>query len=239
MSATGAPPAARRAGLAQASWSWLVALAAVALALRLGFWQLDRAAQKIALQAALDARGARAAADGAELARDAAGGARRSTTAASRLHGRWLAERTVFLDNRQMDGKVGFFVVTPLRLDGRRERGAGAARLGAARLRPSATLLPPVATPAGPGRGRGPHRPAAVAAVRVRRRRAAGRSGRISTSRRSPARPGSTLLPLSVIASATSRAVATTACSATGRAPAADVHKHYGYAFQWFALARG
>jgi surfeit locus 1 family protein len=34
------------------------------------------------------------------------------------LRGHWVASRTVFLDNRQMQGKVGFYVVTPLRLEG-------------------------------------------------------------------------------------------------------------------------
>jgi surfeit locus 1 family protein len=32
------------------------------------------------------------------------------------LKGEWLADRTVFLDNRQMHDRVGFYVVTPLRL---------------------------------------------------------------------------------------------------------------------------
>ena len=35
-----------------------------------------------------------------------------------RLSGRWVAQATVFLENRQMGGRVGFFVVTPLRLQG-------------------------------------------------------------------------------------------------------------------------
>jgi surfeit locus 1 family protein len=34
------------------------------------------------------------------------------------LHGHWLADRTVLLDNRPMDGASGFVVVTPLRLSG-------------------------------------------------------------------------------------------------------------------------
>ena len=33
-----------------------------------------------------------------------------------RLQGRWLPEHTVYLDNRQMQGRVGFYVLTPLRL---------------------------------------------------------------------------------------------------------------------------
>ena len=34
------------------------------------------------------------------------------------VRGRWLASSTVFLDNRQMHGKPGFFAVTPLQLEG-------------------------------------------------------------------------------------------------------------------------
>src|SRR6187397_3863 len=96
-------------------YGWLATLAAVALGTRLGVWQLDRADQKIALQASLEARSREPALDASSLAR--------SPLAAEAQHhrrvdlrGRWLADRTVFLDNRQMEGKVGFFVVTPLAL---------------------------------------------------------------------------------------------------------------------------
>jgi surfeit locus 1 family protein len=34
------------------------------------------------------------------------------------LSGTWVPQSTVYLDNRQMDGKVGFFVLTPMRLEG-------------------------------------------------------------------------------------------------------------------------
>ena len=34
------------------------------------------------------------------------------------LQGRWLPEHTVYLDNRQMQGRPGFFVLTPLQLSG-------------------------------------------------------------------------------------------------------------------------
>jgi surfeit locus 1 family protein len=36
----------------------------------------------------------------------------------ARLRGQWLVDQTVYLDNRQMNAKVGFFVLTPLRLEG-------------------------------------------------------------------------------------------------------------------------
>ena len=35
-----------------------------------------------------------------------------------RLRGQWLPDASVFLDNRQMNGRTGFFLVTPLRLTG-------------------------------------------------------------------------------------------------------------------------
>lgn len=61
-----------------------------ALTFGLGVWQLDRAAQKekISLE-------------------------RRDAQPIS-LSGRWLVEQTLYVDNRQMNAKQGFFVVTPL-----------------------------------------------------------------------------------------------------------------------------
>lgn len=34
------------------------------------------------------------------------------------LRGRWIGDHTVYLDNRQMRGKPGFYVLTPFRLEG-------------------------------------------------------------------------------------------------------------------------
>lgn len=94
----------------------IVLLAAVAGALgtaRLGLWQLDRAAQKTALHQALLARGALPPLDAAALARtpDAV---QDQLHRRVQLDGRWLTEHSIYLDNRQMDGHPGFFVVTPL-----------------------------------------------------------------------------------------------------------------------------
>ena len=36
----------------------------------------------------------------------------------AKLRGVWVADRTVFLDNRQMNAKPGFYVLTPFRLEG-------------------------------------------------------------------------------------------------------------------------
>jgi surfeit locus 1 family protein len=97
---------------------WVVLVAAVltaAVTARLGVWQLDRAAQKTALQASLDARRDLPELSPPELPGDA------QTLASSlhrriRLQGVWLPEHTVYLENRQMQGRPGFFAVTPLAL---------------------------------------------------------------------------------------------------------------------------
>jgi surfeit locus 1 family protein len=94
----------------------LAALAAAALTARLGFWQLDRAAQKLALQAAQDERRTLPPLAQTELAR-AEAAARAQHHRAVRLRGRWAAQATVYLDNRQMNGRPGFYVITPLVLD--------------------------------------------------------------------------------------------------------------------------
>lgn len=94
----------------------LVALLAIAATLALGRWQLSRAAQKEALQASIDARATLPKMDGQALAllADPASALHREVT----LRGRWIAQRTVFLDNRQMNSKPGLYVVTPMQLEG-------------------------------------------------------------------------------------------------------------------------
>ena len=157
----------------------LATIAAIALTARLGVWQLDRASQKTTLQASLDRRSLEPPLDERSLARTPQAAEAQHFRRVV-LHGHWLADRTVFLDNRQMDGRVGFFVVTPLALDTSGavlvQRGWAAARL----RRPQRAAA--VATPTGGDRRRR-RRPVAVAAVPVRRRRAADRSGKISTRR--------------------------------------------------------
>jgi surfeit locus 1 family protein len=98
---------------------WALALAAllgVALTLSLGRWQLSRAAQKEALQSAIAAQRAALPLDTAALLKEPLAGSLLHRPVA--LRGQWLAQHTVFLDNRQMQGKPGFFVLTPLRLAG-------------------------------------------------------------------------------------------------------------------------
>ena len=106
-----------RAGTLPARF-WLVTLAALVAAfvtVALGFWQLSRAAEKLALQGLMDQRQQMAMLDGAGLAQQSA-----ATGLLYRrvvVRGTWLGAHTVFLDNRQMNGKPGFFALTPLQLE--------------------------------------------------------------------------------------------------------------------------
>jgi surfeit locus 1 family protein len=96
---------------------WLITVAAViaaAVTLKLGFWQLSRAHEKLALQASIQTQAALPALNAAALVSphtspQSINVLHRSIT----LTGHWLPQYTLFLDNRQMDSKPGFFVVTP------------------------------------------------------------------------------------------------------------------------------
>jgi surfeit locus 1 family protein len=209
----------------------LATLVAVALTARLGVWQLDRAAQKQALQDSLRTRGALPPLAGAQLAHDAGQAAgqhdRRIVVA-----GRWLPERTVFLDNRQMDGRPGFFVLTPLLL------APGDAVLVQRGWTPrdpqDRARLPKVPTPAGEVRLEGSVAPPPSKLYAF------------ASEERGPLRQnldvdayaseiGVALRPLSVRQQ--SDAEVPDGLLRHWPAPAADIHKHHGYAFQWFALS--
>jgi surfeit locus 1 family protein len=207
---------------------WLVLIAAViaaALTARLGVWQLDRAAQKLALQAALDAEAARPPLRNTEL-----GGA-----AAHRrvvLRGAWVAERTVWLDNRPMDGRAGFYIVTPLRLAGR-DDAILVQRGWAPRSQADLRQLPPLATPAGEVEVTG--RLAASPSRLYELGEGAGGAIRQNLDVAAFAvESGLALLPLTVVQTAPDGA--DDGLLRHWPAPDLGLHKHYGYAFQWFAL---
>ena len=212
----------------------LAALASIALTARLGLWQLDRAAQKTALQASLDARALEPPLDERSLARTAVDAATQNFRRVV-LHGHWLAGRTVFLDNRQMDGRVGFFVVTPLALE---PTGTVLVERGwVARDFADRTALPAVPTPATPVVVEGTVAPSPSRLFEF----AGAASGPIrqnldiaSFARES----GLDLLPLSVRQHDAAGASADDLLR-HWLPPATDVQKHYGYAAQWFAMAVG
>lgn len=96
---------------------FIVALACAALTARLGLWQLSRAHQKESAAALIAERGGLPPLPADALARDAQAGEGQWQRRIA-LQGRWDAAHTVFLMNRTMDERSGFFVMTPLRLPG-------------------------------------------------------------------------------------------------------------------------
>ena len=158
----------------------VAAIAAAAATARLGWWQWDRAAQKEALQAAIDTRAALPPAGAAELAATVADGGAALLHRQVVVRGHWLAERTLFLDNRVMNARPGFIVVTPLQWPG----GTVLVQRGwVARDAADRTRLPQLADACRRSRGARARGRAAVEAVRVRRERV-GRDPAESRSRR-------------------------------------------------------
>lgn len=208
---------------------WIVLLAAllgVALTARLGFWQLDRAAHKRTLQQAIEAQGRLPPLAAAELRADAD-----QLHRSVRLRGTWLAERSVLLENRPMAGQVGFYVVTPLRLEGRAEA-ILVQRGWLARDAREPERLPPLPGAAGPVEIQGR---LIEAPSRLYQLGAAGQ-GRIRQNLASAAYAQEIhepLLPLTVL----QQDPPAEGLLRDWPVPDAGLQKHYGYAFQWFALA--
>jgi surfeit locus 1 family protein len=90
-------------------------LLVLAATVSLGRWQLSRAAQKEALQQAIEAQKLLPPLDQAAFL--AMGDPAPLLHRPVRLRGLWLAPQTVYLDNRQMRGVPGFYVVTPFAIE--------------------------------------------------------------------------------------------------------------------------
>lgn len=212
----------------------VAALLGVSLTARLGLWQLDRAAQKVAMKRALDERSKLPALEGATLAHDADAAAGQHYRAVH-LQGQWLAAQTVYLENRTMNGRAGFLVITPLLL----EQGAGVVivqRGWAARDAQERTRLPVVPTPGGVVNV---HGSIAAPPSRLFEFSDVAASGPIRQNldlAQYARETGLLLRPLSVL-QADRPDIADGGLLRQWPRPALDVHKHYGYAAQWFVLA--
>jgi len=213
----------------------LVALVAAAVGIAatvsLGNWQMRRAEDKLALQARRDA--AERAAPVQVSARDLADLPRRAPVRV-KLRGSFEHERTVWLDNRMMDGRAGFFVVTPLRIEGT-EAAILVMRGFVARDPADRQRLPAIGKPKGELEVEG---------------LALAEAPRLFELGATP--PGSLPaiwqnLDYAAFEQASGRRVARiivqqTSDGGDGLArrwprPSAGVEKHRGYAFQWYALA--
>ena len=210
---------------------WLLTLAALVVAVTtfsLGQWQLRRADQKEALQAAIEAQKVLPALDNRALAaiKNIAEKMHRTVT----VQGVWQPARTVYLDNRPMNGKTGFWVLTPLALQDTGQV-IVVQRGWVPRNFNDRALLPDVQTPAGPVTVTGRIAPPPSKLYEFK----GVDTGRLRQNIDLKAYQMETGLPL------LDGSVLQTGGPSEGllrdwAAPNLGVDKHYGYAFQWFGL---
>jgi surfeit locus 1 family protein len=216
-----------------ARWKfWLItvaALLALAATLALGRWQLTRAAQKLALQASIDQQATLPVLDGPALlaSADPTAWLHRRVM----LRGRWMAQHTVLLDNRPMNGRVGLYVLTPLTLEGSAavvlvQRG-WVARNFVDRAR-----VPAIDTPSG------------VVEIEGRIAPSPGKLYELGGPETGRIRQNLDLGRFAVESGLQLLAVSVQQMGAGGDGLSRDwpragsgVEKHYGYAFQWFGLS--
>ena len=212
---------------------FLLALVCVGITTSLGFWQLGRAQTKLDWQAEITQKGQMPVLEGSFL------GSPQDTEVnrAGLLHrpiqleGEWLDKYTVYLDNRQMNARPGFYVMTPIKL-----QATGTVVLvqrgWIGRDFADRTRLPAIQTTSGAVVVNGlialpPSKLYALGeeAKTVIRQNLDLQDFRVET--------GLPLLEISVIqmGAASEGLLREWPQAATG------VEKHYGYAFQWFGLA--
>ena len=207
----------------------LAALVVVVGTFSLGQWQLRRAAQKEVLQLSLQTMNKLAVLDTPGLLQlpDPAQAKDRTVL----LTGRWAVANTVYLDNRPMGEKTGFWVYTPLVLAGS-DRTVLVQRGWVPRNFMDRSQLPPVETPAGTVTVTGRIAPppsklysfdgADLSQIR--------QNLDIASFRQET---GLALLNMSVV----QLGLASEGLLRDWPAPNLGVDKHYGYALQWFALS--
>jgi surfeit locus 1 family protein len=239
---------------------WLITVAAVltlAATVSLGRWQLSRAAQKEALQASIEAQKVKPPLTQAEFLALAQPSDELHRTV--RLRGLWLTPQTVYLDNRQMHGVPGFYVLTPFALEGT-EQTVMVQRGWVQRNFVDRTKLGAVETPAGivevtglieppPSHllelGTSVPAPAAPAGAPATAATPEAAAPAPAVEGYSPIRQNldleafraETKMPLRTDVSLQQTGPASEGLQRDWPAPALGLERHYGYAFQWFGLS--
>ena len=208
-------------------------LVVAAIGVSLGLWQLRRAAEKEAIEQRITER--------AKEPPLRLGGVAASAADADVLEFRTVAVRgeflpgwTIYLDNRPYDGKPGFHVITPLKIAGS-GRHILVARGWVARDVAERSRIPEIATPSG------------IVEVRGTIRRHASRL--LQLGQPAPLKPGAIVqnLDAAQLAQASGLEIEPFIVEQAGKGddglvrdwprPSLGIDRHYGYAFQWFALA--
>jgi surfeit locus 1 family protein len=204
----------------------------VALGISLGNWQERRAAQKIALQAKLADRGHDAPLLLSALPVDPEPLEFRKVT----VTGQFVADWPVWLNNRPMDARAGFYLLMPFRIA---DSGMHVlvARGWLPRHVADANKLPPYPTPSG------------TVTIEGIVKRSAGHIMQLGTAAKVVPNAIVQNLEVAELAQASGLRLQPFVLEQTGPAqqgepfvrnwpaPALGVEKHQGYAFQWYALA--
>ena len=210
---------------------WLVTAAAVlvcGVTFSLGQWQLRRAEQKQNLQLAIDAQTSQPVLDARDLSDPNA--LKAAIYRRAVLEGVWRAEHTVFLDNRQMNGRTGLIAITPLVLDGT-DQVILVQRGWALRNFADRAIPPDIQTPAGRAIVHGRIAPPPSKLYEFK----GADSGRIRQNIDVPMFSREISLPLMAV-SVVQTGAASEGLLRDWAAPNVGVAKHHGYAFQWFGL---
>lgn len=207
----------------------LAAIVVVAGTFSLGQWQLRRAAQKEALQLSLQTMNRLAVLDTPALLQ--LSDPTQARDRAVLLTGHWVAGKTVFLDNRPMGDKTGFWVYTPLVLAGSAQT-VVVQRGWVPRNFMDRSQLPPVETPAGTVTvsGRIAPPPSKLYSFDGADQGQIRQNLDIASFRQETGLP---LLNVSVV----QLGLPSEGLLRDWPAPNLGVDKHYGYALQWFALS--
>lgn len=202
-------------------------LLVIATTFSLGLWQLRRAAQKVALQAEIQGRSSLLALDDHALVATKNIAIHRR----ARLQGHWQDQHTVYLDNRPMNGKTGFWVITPLQLRGS-EQSILVQRGWVPRDFVQRTNVPSIQTPSGLITVSGRIAPPPSKLYEFK----GADEGRIRQNLDLAAFRAQTGLQLLEVALVQTDP-ASEGLQRDWATPDAGLAKHYGYAFQWFSLS--
>lgn len=198
----------------------------------LGFWQLDRAAQKEAMSSQFEQRSGAPALDLAvALGQGADAGQLRWRRV--RAEGRWSPGPTVLLDNQVHGGRAGYHVLTPFSLSDRPYTllvNRGWVPAGPDRRQP-----PQLTEPVGPASLEGVLAPPPQGGVRLAEERAEPLGPnlfRVPRLELAPAPPAPSLALLLYLDPGVPEGFLR-----QWRAPGVGRERHLAYAFQWFSLA--
>lgn len=204
----------------------IAAAALIALLCSLGRWQVNRAHEKEALQALFEARLHEPAVRLAGSGPSAQALLYRRVEAA----GHWIAERQIYIDNQVRDGRAGFYVIAPLRIEGARQ--SVLVNRGWVARDASYPRAPRVPVPAGRVEVSGMASLPPARYLELSGETVSGDVWQNLSLERYGALTGLAILPVVILDRAPAPGLARVEAT-----PDAGVAKHQEYALTWFALA--